>query len=151
MAPRFVVIGVDADGRSCVAEVRDVADGLQARLPGVEWNLLWSTSRQPPELQAPRHRGQDADFLDIQLGAGATRWAMFKFEPGWTTPSHHTASLDYDIVLEGEITLGLEAGEVLLRKGDAVMIPGVMHSWSAGPEGCTLSVVYFGLTPPPDS
>ena len=148
MALRFVVIGLGEDGRSRVDDVRDVAAGMLPRLPNVHWNCVWSTAQQPPELPVPR-RGRDAAWLDLQLPPGATRWAMFNFHPGLSTPFHHTATLDYDIVLDGEVTLGLEQGEILLHAGDSVMIPGVMHSWSTGSKPCVLSVMYCGLAAPP--
>lgn len=145
--PRFVVIGVGEDGRSKVVEVRDIAAGMTPRLPGVAWNCAWSTTQQPPEIPWPR-RGQDAEWMDIELPPGATRWALFTFEPGLTTPLHHTATLDYDVVLEGEVILGLDEGEILLRAGDCLMMPATMHSWRTGDKGCTISVVYTGLEPP---
>jgi quercetin dioxygenase-like cupin family protein len=101
---------------------------------------------------APRgnrsRRGKDTAWLDIDLPAAATRWAVFSFEAGLSTPFHHTATLDYDIVLEGEITLALEEGDVVLQAGDSAVIPAAMHAWKTGEKGCTRSVVYFGLKPP---
>jgi quercetin dioxygenase-like cupin family protein len=147
---RFVVIGSGEDGRSKVVEVRDVGAGMTPRLPGVQWNCVWSTAQQPPEIPGAR-RGPDDAWLDIQLPSGATRWAIFAFDPGLSTPFHHTATLDYDIVLDGEVTLGLEQGEILLRAGDCVVIPAVMHSWKTDSRGCTISVMYCGLEPPQKS
>jgi len=144
---RFVVIGSGEDGRSKVVEVRDVDAGMASRMPGVQWNCVWSTAQQPPEIPGPR-RGPDDAWLDLQLPSGATRWAIFAFDPGLSTPFHHTATLDYDIVLEGEVTLGLEQGDILLRAGDCVVIPAVMHSWRTDSKGCTISVAYCGLEPP---
>jgi quercetin dioxygenase-like cupin family protein len=144
---KFVVVGLGKDGQSKVAEIRDVAEGMAPRLPGVRWNCVWSTAQHPPEVSGPR-RGKDAAWLDIELSATATRWAMFSFDGGLSTPFHHTATLDYDIVLEGEVTLALEEGEVVLRAGDSVVIPAAMHAWRTGAKGCTMSVVYLGLEPP---
>jgi len=124
--PSFVVIGSGEDGRSTVVEIRDVDAGMATRMPGVQWNCVWSTAQQPPEVPGPR-RGPDDAWLDLQLPSGATRWAIFAFDPGLSTPFHHTATLDYDIVLAGEVTLGLEQGDILLRAGDCVVIPAVMH------------------------
>lgn len=140
----FVVIGLGADGRSKVVEVRDVVAGLTPRSPGVEINRVWTTRQQPPELPVPR-RGAEDERLDVNLGSGATRWTIFRLDPGSSDELHRTDTLDYDIVLGGEVTLGLEDGEVLLRPGDAVMIPGLMHNWTAGPAGCTVSAMMIGL------
>jgi quercetin dioxygenase-like cupin family protein len=144
---KFVVVGLGESGQSKVAEIRDVEAGMTPRLPGIQWNCVWSTTQQPPEVIAPR-RGKDTAWLDIDLPAAATRWAVFSFEAGLSTPFHHTATLDYDIVLEGEITLALEEGDVVLQAGDSAVIPAAMHAWKTGEKGCTISVVYFGLKPP---
>ena len=52
------------------------------------------------------------------------------------------------LVLDGSMTLLLEAGQVVLRAGDGVVMPGVVHAWHAGPDGCRFSVVNLGLAPP---
>ena len=49
-------------------------------------------------------------------------------EPG-SPGMHRTASLDYDIVLEGIIGLELDGQEVLLRPGDIVVQNGTRHRW----------------------
>jgi quercetin dioxygenase-like cupin family protein len=147
MALRFVVIGVGEDGRSRVVEVRDVVAGMVPRFPSVQWNCVWGTAQQPPELPVPR-RSLDELWLDIQLPAGATRWAIFNFHPGLSTSLRHSATLDYNVVLDGEVTLGLEEGEILLCAGDCVIIPAALHSWRTGSKSCTISVVYWGLEPP---
>jgi uncharacterized cupin superfamily protein len=43
---------------------------------------------------------------------------------------HRTASVDYGIVLEGEITLVLDDSEVTLRTGDMVVQRGTDHAWA---------------------
>ncbi len=43
---------------------------------------------------------------------------------------HKTASLDYAIVLSGEIYALLDEGEVLLRAGDVLIQRGTNHAWS---------------------
>ena len=43
---------------------------------------------------------------------------------------HRTASIDYGIVLEGEITLVLDDAEVTLRAGDVVVQRGTDHAWA---------------------
>ncbi len=43
---------------------------------------------------------------------------------------HRTESVDYAVVLEGEITLVLDDSEVLLKAGDVVVQRGTNHGWS---------------------
>nr|WP_272917510.1 cupin domain-containing protein [Nocardioides flavescens] len=46
------------------------------------------------------------------------------------SPVHRTASVDYGIVLEGEITLVLDDSEVTARAGDVVVQRGTDHAWA---------------------
>ena len=43
---------------------------------------------------------------------------------------HRTISLDYNVVIEGEIEVTLDSGEVRrLKAGDIIVQRGTMHSW----------------------
>lgn len=53
------------------------------------------------------------------------------YKPGAPHPLiHRTESVDYGIVLEGEITLVLDDSEVTVRAGDIVVQRGTNHAWS---------------------
>lgn len=67
--------------------------------------------------------------------------------PGGDTGMHRTDTLDYDIIVSGQMTMILEDGEIVLDPGDAVLIPGLPHRWVAGPEGCVFTIVLLGLDP----
>ena len=88
------------------------------------------------------------DMASLEPGAApdTTCWRICRFGPNREAPMHNTHTLDYDFVLEGEVTLLLEEGEVLLRAGDSVVLPGVLHGWRAGAAGCTISVAMVGMT-----
>jgi len=49
---------------------------------------------------------------------------------GLQSPVHRAASIDYGIVLEGEITLVLDDSEVTLRAGDVAVQRGTDHAWA---------------------
>jgi hypothetical protein len=51
-------------------------------------------------------------------------------KPGRHPLMHRTESIDYGIVLSGEIVLLLDDGEVLLREGDVVVQRGTIHAWT---------------------
>jgi quercetin dioxygenase-like cupin family protein len=63
---------------------------------------------------------------------------------------HRTDSLDYAIILEGEIHMELEKGdEVLLRAGDVVVQRGTVHNWiHRGTEPCVIAFVLTSAIPP---
>jgi quercetin dioxygenase-like cupin family protein len=143
---QFTVTGVLADGRSTVVETRRVLED------SIEWgdysrsDRVWNTTQQPLELPVPRRRADEA-IMELGVAEGATRWTMAEFKPETQGVWHRTDTLDYDVVIQGQVTLLLEAGEVVLGVGDSVMIPGVTHCWRGGPEGATMAVVLMGLPP----
>lgn len=50
--------------------------------------------------------------------------------PGALSPMHRTVSLDYGVVLEGEVELVLDSGEVrLMKRGDVAIQRGTNHAW----------------------
>jgi quercetin dioxygenase-like cupin family protein len=65
------------------------------------------------------------------------------FPPGGSSPMHRTLTLDYGIVMEGEIVLRLENGEEkTAKRGDVVVQRGVNHQWiNRGSEVCRMMCV----------
>ena len=160
---RLVVAGTDPDGRSfvvsdgppeTVTKILAGADALSAeRLtldamgdaiePG-ETVLaeLTHTSQMPP---MAGYRPSPDRRRSLDLPAGGTRWSLVVYGPGAQAGIHETATLDYDIVLSGSVDLELDSGAVRLAPGDAVILPGARHGWSAGEDGCTLAIVMISL------
>ena len=61
---------------------------------------------------------------------------------------HATATVDYIIVLKGEIWAILDKGEKLLKQGDILIQRGTNHSWSVRTtEPCVIAVVLIGAKP----
>jgi quercetin dioxygenase-like cupin family protein len=123
---RRVVTGHDCKGQSIiqsdsVAQSTEVGNG-QARFA-----LLWSTDRSP----ADNGDTQDAARRPVGLTSpGGTVLRVVDFAPGTRSPMHRTSSVDYGIVLEGEIDLELDSGEVKhLSAGDVVVQRGTNHAW----------------------
>jgi quercetin dioxygenase-like cupin family protein len=139
---RKLITGVDADGRSCIVETISLEPQGSPAGPA-RLDTIAATTPVPP----PRPVGA-APTVDLGLEPGATHWLIVEYAPGATGTMHHTDSIDYDIVLEGSVELELDDGSHSLEVGDLVVVNGVDHSWTAGPAGCTLSVVNLGTTPP---
>ena len=61
---------------------------------------------------------------------------------------HRTSTVDYAIVLKGEIHAVMEKGEKLLRAGDILVQRGTNHSWSVrGNEPCIVAFVLVSAKP----
>ncbi|ORW53845.1 hypothetical protein AWB90_01750 [Mycobacterium paraense] len=103
-------------------------------------------SRSLPSISAGG--GRLADLLDLVVAPGALRWAAIEYAPGAEFAMHHTDTVDFDVVLSGSVDLILDDGAHRLAVGDGVVITGVDHAWLAGPQGCRLSVLTIGASPP---
>ncbi|KAK2769281.1 cupin domain protein [Colletotrichum kahawae] len=61
---------------------------------------------------------------------GGSVMRIVDMPPGSLSPMHRTVSLDYGVVLEGEIDLVLDSGEVRrMRRGDVSVQRGTNHAW----------------------
>jgi mannose-6-phosphate isomerase-like protein (cupin superfamily) len=146
---RLIEIGVGADGKSFIAAERTI-DSPEMEPGTVKGEVLWSTTQLPPQVEAAR-RAVDENWLNVGLAPSAGRWMIAHFAPGHVSPMHHTSTLDYDVIIAGEVTLDTEHGSVALYPGDCVMVPGCMHRWNVGEAGCTMATVLLGLAPAPSA
>jgi quercetin dioxygenase-like cupin family protein len=137
---RLLVAGVDDQGRSCVVSDQQVSLDSDPSAQGFWFANLFETTSAPPPAR-PEGR---ADRLDVALEPGRVRWQLIDFHPGVNYPMHHTDTVDIDIVLTGSVELTLDDGIHVIEQGEAVVINGVDHAWTGGPEGCRLSVTFIG-------
>lgn len=64
------------------------------------------------------------------VSGGGTVLRYVDFAPGYTCMMHRTQSVDYGIVLEGQIESVLDSGEVqLMGRGDVMVQRATMHAW----------------------
>jgi quercetin dioxygenase-like cupin family protein len=141
---RLVITGVDERGRSCVVSDSEAAFAGGAELGGMSLAGLFATATAPPP---PRPTGQ-ADHVDLGVGPGLISWMAVDYAPGSGTHLHHTDSVEFEIVLAGSVELTLGDGVHHLVAGTCVVMNGVDHQWTAGPDGCRLSVLVVGTEPP---
>ena len=156
MKIRRVATGHDASGRSVVAsDVHIDAIGVKL-LPGCEFHNLWASDEKPqiaidgapPPAPGYFPSGEGLRFLMFTIPPkseqtrapidypSAIAQANEKL-PGFlermerNAPGMHTTdTIDFDYVIEGEVTLELDDGkEVLLRAGDTVVQNGTRHRW----------------------
>ncbi|MGS0891192.1 cupin domain-containing protein [Burkholderia stagnalis] len=85
----------------------------------------------PPENRNPEIAAREAHDMFTELYPDATRNSD-KDQPAGM---HATETVDYAIVIEGEIHAVLEQGETLMRAGDILIQRGTRHSWSNRSDG----------------
>lgn len=155
-----VVTGHDARGQAVVISSGALPTVVEvAEISGTLFHEVWSTSESParicnapdptlgPLLLAPPTGGTRLRFVDIPpdtedfLAHGAARMQAAFAQIGDAQAStvgahsphplmHRTESVDYGVVIEGELTLVLDVGEVQLRAGSVVVQRGTNHAWA---------------------
>jgi mannose-6-phosphate isomerase-like protein (cupin superfamily) len=104
--------------------------------------------RFPPnsELSTGPQKPSDAEVFRKEFLEKAPGLAEAHEQDG--SGMHKTNSVDYDIVISGEIWLELDdCSEVLLKPGDCVIQNGTRHAWrNRGNEACIMACVLMGAT-----
>jgi mannose-6-phosphate isomerase-like protein (cupin superfamily) len=170
---RRIVTGHRADGRSTVL-IDAPAPNVKQRAAGNGSTLLWVTDESPADVSRtgdraareigvpPPRRGSIFRVAEFPPGVGGevrdheTLLRDFGIGPDVKRghaprhPAiHRTRSLDYVVVLKGEITLLLDDGEVLLKAGDVVVQQGTNHAWiNRGAATCRLAMVFIDAEEP---
>ena len=123
---RRIVTGHNAAGRSVFASDNSFETQL---IPSgdAEFTLLWTA----PELPVNNNDPVDGRERDAGLTLhGGSVIRVVDMLPGKSSPMHRTSSIDYGIVLSGQLELELDDGEkTLLGAGDIVIQRGSMHLW----------------------
>ncbi|RDI66730.1 cupin domain-containing protein [Nocardia pseudobrasiliensis] len=169
---RRVVTGHDSEGKARVVDDSAIEPVTTPLMPGFAAYRLWGRDERPafPDDGSPRpaeawypppngsrfmintippgepvpppelDTATALDDLERQMPG-----AMAVAEPG-TGGMHTTDSIDYVLVVSGEVTLDLDDGEqTVLRAGDVVIQNGTRHTWrNHGTENCTIVGVAVG-------
>jgi quercetin dioxygenase-like cupin family protein len=123
---------VTGHGAHSVAKV--VMDGAatnwKSTSPGTVSTLIWSTDGAPADISV----GEEVEDLGARIlgtapPANGTRFAVIDFPPGNTGRMHRTETIDYVIVIAGEIDMDMDDSTVHLRAGDVMVQRGTNHAW----------------------
>lgn len=155
---RRIVTGVNETGRSVV-----VSDGetssiqTVANTPTFVVTNLWQHSEVPVSNDGPVDDGVGGQVtLNPPIGGSVFRMVEFPPDSHWrdradgpTDQVHATPSLDYAIVLQGEIWAVLDDEETLMRPGEVLIQRGTRHAWSNRTEQqAVVAFVLIGGTVP---
>ncbi len=136
MKTRRVVTGHNQDGKSMVKWDTEI-EGKSGR-DRFEKVDLWATDSLPVRLM-------EDDPILWDLGTSLANGSVFRlgrYEPGVAERWHRTDTLDYGIVLSGEIWMQLDEGEVHLKTGDIVVQRGTIHNWvNRGTVPCVMAFI----------
>jgi quercetin dioxygenase-like cupin family protein len=116
---RRVITGHNDQGKSVIA-----IDEVTA---GERFTVVWTTDKSPADNLDPEDGGARQVSL-VQPGGSVLR--IGELPPGAHSAMHRTHSVDYGIVLEGEIDMEVDDGETVhLKQGDVVVQRGTIHAW----------------------
>lgn len=170
---RRVVTGHNAAGKSVIARDGDATTTMEmASIPGLVVFDLWETTTSPAD------NGGDEDGADrpvhLEPAATGTIFRIVEFPPdaAWQDTidpetafdsigaghaadqasddpmMHKTPSVDYAIVLEGEVWAVMDEGETCMKAGDVLVQRGTNHSWRVrGDSPARVAFVLVGAAP----
>jgi hypothetical protein len=174
-AIRRIVTGHDAQGRAVVASDGPLPTVVEiAAVPGTVFHEVWSTASSPapvdngpdptlgPLMLPPPPLGTRIRFVDIPpdtpellaRGAASAQAAFAQIGDAAASTAqahsphplmHRTESVDYGVVIAGELTLVLDDSERVLGPGSVVVQRGINHAWAnRSGQPCRMLFVLVG-------
>ena len=133
---RRVVTGHDDEGRARVL-IDEPVKNVAAQRPGALYSVIWSTEGFPISNDG------DDDPSGKKIGTtipNGTAFRIVSFGPGVAPRNHRTDSIDYAVVISGEIDMDLDGTVVHLKAGDVLVQRGTIHNWiNKGTEPCVIA------------
>ena len=171
---RRVVTTVDESGKAVVLFDSDAPNKRVREGRGTVSRLLWTTMETPADIAGPADRGNANVAVAPPVGGSIFRvidipptpkevldlpndWlhkqhvgSMPKRHLPPTHPlMHATRSIDYAIILAGEIDMLLDDSEVHFKAGDMLVQQGTNHAWvNRGSEPCRIAFVLIDSKEP---
>jgi mannose-6-phosphate isomerase-like protein (cupin superfamily) len=172
MKIRLVVTGHNPSGKSAIMKDAAVEPVTLRLLPGFEFHRIWGGDAVPklpsdgtpspnpryfppssgfrflfftvpPNThKLPEYPDLAAAFAELQEKLPGLAEVIEPMNPGM----HTTDTVDFDVVLSGEVYLELDDGaEVLLKAGDCVVQNGTRHAWhNRSSKNCVIAVAIVG-------
>jgi quercetin dioxygenase-like cupin family protein len=145
MKIRRVVTGHDAHGRA-VVKIDELCGNILSRRPQHQSCVVWSTGEFPADVSGEGDGGaREVGTTD----PNGTVFRVVEYRPGVAPRNHRTESIDYAVVLSGEIDMELDDGvSVHLRQGDVLVQRGTIHNWvNRGTQPCVIAFVLVAARP----
>lgn len=145
---RRVVTGHDSHN---VAKV--IMDGEAANhksgASGAQSTLIWITEGAPAEMPVGEQvEDLGARILGTPPPPNGTRFAVITFPPGNPGRMHRTETIDYVIVMQGELDMDMDDSTVKLKAGDVMVQRGTNHAWvNRGKEMARAAFVLIDAKP----
>ena len=142
---RRVVTGHDRAGKAIVL-IDEISTNTMSRRPGQTGCVVWTTEGFPVNNDSD----EDEALRPVATGLpNGTICRINKFDPGVSPRMHRTDTIDYAIVMSGEIDMELDNGVVVhIKAGDVLVQRGTVHNWiNKGSEPCIIAFILIDAKP----
>lgn len=156
--PKRYISGFDNQGRSVInesidANIKWIDVSNDYNEHSGQFSLVYATKGFPIDIS----ESNDIDFYKKSLEngvsitiSGGSVMRVVDMAPGSTSPMHRTTSIDYGIVLRGQVEAIMDSGDsVLLNKDDIFVQRGTMHAWRNTSETEYARMIYILMSSKP--
>src|SRR4029453_18684253 len=141
---RRVVTGHDANGHA-VVKIDEVSKNLVSARPGSTACVVWTTESFPVDNTGNADEGLRKTGTTLNNG---TVFRVVEFAPGVAPRNHRTDSIDYAVIISGEIDMELDDSIGHLKAGDVMVQRGTIHTWvNKGREPCVIAFTLVAAKP----
>ena len=141
---RRVVTGHDANGHA-VVKIDEISKNLISARPGSTACVVWTSESFPVDNTGDTDEGLRKVGTTLNNG---TVFRVVEFAPGVAPRVHRTDSIDYAVVMSGEIDMELDDSVIHLKAGDVLVQRGTIHNWiNRGSEACVIAFILINAKP----
>ena len=127
---RRVITGHDGSNAAKVI-LEGPATNTKTPREGVASTLMWCTDAMPADIAAGSGvEDMGARILGTAPPENGSRFIVMEFAPGVASEMHRTETIDYIVVLSGEIDMDMDDSTVKLSAGDVMVQRGTNHAWA---------------------
>lgn len=141
---RRVVTGHDQTGRAKIL-IDETVGNIREGRPGAHVAAIWTTQGFPIS-----NDGSD-DGATRKVGTTLDNGTVFRvvsFAPGVAARNHRTDSIDYAVVISGEIDMEIDDEVVHVQAGDVLVQRGTIHNWvNKGTAPCVIAFILIAAKP----
>ena len=141
---RRVVTGHDDDGKAIV-KVDEICKNVRSGRENHHSCVVWSTGSFPTDNTS----WEDGALRNIgSTDSKGTVFRIVRYDPGVAPRNHRTDSIDYAVVISGEIDWEMDGTIVHLKQGDVLVQRGTVHNWNnCGVEPCVIAFALIAAEP----
>ena len=141
---RRVVTGHDEQGRARVI-IDEVSKHVTSSRPNQQGAVIWTTEGFP--VNNDGNEDSAGRKVATTLPGGCV-FRVVEFGPGVSPRNHRTDSIDFAVVMKGEIDMELDGTSVHLKAGDVLVQRGTIHNWvNKGTEPCQIAFALVDARP----